>query len=78
MDGFPGWTSSSWGYHSDDGKKYHDSAYGTEYGEKCAVGDRMGCFLDIRGGKLSFYKNGKPCSKWQKYKYTAVALLFTR
>jgi hypothetical protein len=64
LDGFPGWSSSSWAYHSDDGKKYHDTASGLEYGEKCAVGDRMGCFLDIRGGKVSFYRNGKPCGKW--------------
>jgi hypothetical protein len=61
LDTLPGFTPSSWAYHSDDGKKYHNT--NSEYSEKCAVGDKMGCSLDIRAGKLSFYKNGKPCGK---------------
>ena len=56
LNKFPGWTASAWAYHSDDEKKYHNENYGFEYSEKCSVGDKIGCFLDIRAGKLISYK----------------------
>ncbi|RJE26222.1 Ankyrin repeat protein [Aspergillus sclerotialis] len=54
-DRFPGWTRDSWGYHTDDGCKYHgSSSFGDEYGETASVGDVIGCQLNLRAGELSF------------------------
>jgi hypothetical protein len=55
----PGWEGSSWGYHGDDGKKFHSASQGQPYAEKFGDGDRIGCRLEISSGHLEFFKNGR-------------------
>jgi hypothetical protein len=52
----PGWTSLSWGYHGDDGKKY-ESGTGAIYGETFTTGDVIGCRVHL-GADVAFAKNG--------------------
>ena len=66
MDGQqPGWKQNSCGYHADDGKLFHGSLRGTEFGPTCTDGDRMGCGVDFSTDRSSGYvnvfftKNGK-------------------
>ena len=53
---FHGQEPSSWGYH-DNGQRYAKQS--EKYGEKWAVGDTVGCGVDILGGRIWFVKNGK-------------------
>ena len=39
----PGWDTHSFGWHSDDGRRYHDSPIGSDYGGGFGVGDVIGC-----------------------------------
>lgn len=56
----PGWDKISWGYHGDNGEKYHDDGWGFEYTDKrYGKGDTIGCFFDIAKKELSYYKNGE-------------------
>lgn len=55
----PGWTSTSWGYHGDDGHKFHGGGRGRPYGPSFGCGDTVGCGLDTLGGKVFFTKNGQ-------------------
>ena len=59
----PGWYPKSIGYHADDGKLYHSSGNGLEFGPMCRHGDTMGCGVDFGGEKQGyvtvwFTKNG--------------------
>jgi hypothetical protein len=59
LERMPGWEGSSWGYHGDDGKKFHSASQGQPYAEKFGDGDRIGCRLEISSGHLEFFKNGR-------------------
>jgi Ran-binding protein 9/10 len=61
----PGWTSSSWGYHGDDGYSFAEST-GTPYGETFGTGDIVGCKISS-DGNVVFTKNGTSLGKEQKY-----------
>jgi len=56
-----GCNSNSVGYHSDEGKKFHnDGLTGTKYAEKWGeVGDVVGCGYYPNTGQVFFTKNGK-------------------
>ena len=49
LHGMPGWTARSFGYHSDDGKLFHQSGVGLRFGPTCIKGDIMGCGIDYDG-----------------------------
>ena len=67
-----GWSSPSFGYHSDDGQFYQNLSpdpsatsythkdYGPPYGSGAEGrgGDVIGCALDLDRGSLSFFRNG--------------------
>lgn len=56
----PGWEITSWGYHGDNGQKYHDNYWGQAYNdaEMYTTGDIVGCLYDIEKKEVSFTKNG--------------------
>ena len=65
-DSMPGWSTDGIGYHSDDGKLFHEEGKPelTVYGPICGVGDVMGCGADFEEGSLDrvrvwFTKNGE-------------------
>lgn len=58
---FPGWTSTSWGYHGDDGHKYVKGT-GTPYGETFKTGDIIGCKVRLKE-EIVFTKNGASLGK---------------
>lgn len=62
----PGWSSSSWGYHGDDGKSFPESGTGTPYGETFGTGDIIGCKISL-DGTVSFTKNGISLGREQRY-----------
>lgn len=39
----PGWSRGSVAYHADDGKIFHGSGVGDQFGPRCFEGDIMGC-----------------------------------
>ncbi|TRY96103.1 hypothetical protein DNTS_015574 [Danionella cerebrum] len=39
----PGWSRGSVAYHADDGKLFHGSGIGDQFGPRCFEGDIMGC-----------------------------------
>ena len=41
----PGWTRSSYGYHGDDGSRFHSGGGGRRFGPRYGVGDTVGCGL---------------------------------
>ena len=49
LQGMPGWMVKSLGYHSDDGKLFHQSGVGLRFGPTCMEGDIMGCGIDYEG-----------------------------
>jgi len=57
----PGWLRGSWGYHSDDGKKFSESGSGEDYAETFGRGDVVGCGID--NGAIYFTKNGRHLGK---------------
>ncbi|EAW18428.1 SPRY domain protein [Aspergillus fischeri NRRL 181] len=59
LERMPGWEGTSWGYHGDDGKKFHSASQGQPYAEKFGDGDRIGCRLEMSSGNLEFLKNGR-------------------
>jgi hypothetical protein len=61
----PGWKITSWGYHADDGQKYHGNYWGQLYNdaEMYSTGDVVGCLYDIEQKEVSFTKNGKLLGK---------------
>jgi hypothetical protein len=54
----PGWDSNSWGYHGDDGKKFHGLPYGTAYAATWGTGDTVECHFDQAARTISYIKNG--------------------
>jgi len=61
----PGWETTSWGYHGDNGEKYHDNYWGQAYNdaEMYSTGDIVGCLYDIEKKEISFTKNGELLGK---------------
>ena len=55
----PGWEPNSYGYHGDDGRKYHSSGGGEEYGPQYSVGDTVGAGYHLGRQEIFFTKNGK-------------------
>jgi len=55
----PGWITGSYGYHSDDGQKFHNIGSGTPYGPTYTRNDVVGCGFNFKTNELFFTKNGK-------------------
>ncbi|KAH8655991.1 concanavalin A-like lectin/glucanase domain-containing protein [Tricladium varicosporioides] len=61
LDSFPGWSSSSWGYHGDDGN-FHSEGTRATYGNTFGTGDVIGCYIGFDKG-ITFTKNGTSLGK---------------
>lgn len=55
----PGWDSSSYGYHGDDGRKYHHSSRGESFGPTFARNDVIGCGYNYLKKQIFYTINGK-------------------
>ena len=55
----PGWEPNSYGYHADDGNKFHNSGKGEEYGPSFVQGDTVGAGIHLENREIFFTKNGK-------------------
>ncbi|QDZ21211.1 SPRY domain-containing protein [Chloropicon primus] len=55
----PGWEPNSYGYHADDGNKFHNSGKGEEYGPSFVQGDTVGAGIHLENRDIFFTKNGK-------------------
>eukprot|EP01127_Copromyxa_protea_P020418 TRINITY_DN6836_c0_g5_i3.p1 TRINITY_DN6836_c0_g5~~TRINITY_DN6836_c0_g5_i3.p1 ORF type:complete len:899 (-),score=135.57 TRINITY_DN6836_c0_g5_i3:89-2785(-) len=53
----PGWQEFSYGYHSDDGRVFHNCGSGTAWGPMYGTGDVIGCGVVDEG--VFWTKNGK-------------------
>jgi ankyrin repeat protein len=53
----PGWDEDTWGYHGDDGDKFHSSGSSAGHIETYGPGDTVGC--GVIDGRLFFTKNGR-------------------
>ena len=55
----PGWEANSYGYHGDDGNKFHSCGKGEPYGPTFTAGDIVGAGVHLTKGEIFFTKNGK-------------------
>ena len=55
----PGWEPGTYGYHGDDGKKYHARGSGEAYGPRFGAGDVVGAGIDWERGVIFFTKGGR-------------------
>ena len=53
----PGWDANCIGYHSDDGKLFHEYGRGRPFGPTCSEGDIMGCGVDFAGAEVEGMAN---------------------
>ena len=68
LNSFPGWTSASWGYHGDDGKKFA-GGLGIPYGKTFKTGDIIGCRVNLKND-VAFTKNGTSLGKYGDLLFT--------
>ena len=54
----PGWDGDSWGYHGDDGGRFHGDGAAVSSHEPFGHGDVVGCSVDRASGSVFFTKNG--------------------
>ena len=54
----PGWDSESWGYHGDDGGRFHGDGAAVARGETFGRGDVVGCGVDRGRREVFFTRNG--------------------
>lgn len=54
----PGWDAESWGYHGDDGGRFHGDGTSIARGEPFGRGDVVGCGVDRAAGEVFFTRNG--------------------
>ena len=50
----PGWEPNSYGYHGDDGKKFHANGQGENFGPPYTAGDVIGAGLHIQRQEIFF------------------------
>lgn len=55
----PGWEPNSYAYHGEDGRRYHDSERGENYGPSFVSGDVIGCGFLVSKAEIFFTRNGK-------------------
>lgn len=55
----PGWEPNSYGYHGDDGHKFHGNGSGEVYGPTFTTGDVVGAGIHLEKGEVFFTKNGQ-------------------
>ena len=61
----PGWHATSWGYHGDDGMKFHASSQrALRYAKGYTSDATVGCGINMQTGKVFFTLNGKNLGKW--------------
>jgi hypothetical protein len=48
------WEAGSYGYHGDDGRKYHNSGKGEDYGPRFGAGDTVGAGLHLGRQEIFF------------------------
>ena len=48
------WEPHSYGYHGDDGKKFHSNGQGEDYGPQFTVGDIIGAGIHIQRQEMFF------------------------
>jgi len=59
-DLLPGWRRGSYGFHSDDGKKFGgDHGLGKSYSKPFGINDTVGCGINFRDNVIFFTRNGK-------------------
>ena len=54
----PGWEQKSFGYHGDDGRKFHSSGRGDVYGPRYGEGDVVGAGIEMATREIFFTRNG--------------------
>ena len=59
----PGWTSGSWGYRGNDGKIFHQTGRGIDYGPTYGAEDVVGCGINFTTNSAFFTKNGRYLGK---------------
>ena len=52
------WHHNAYGYHGDDGRKFHTSCSGEAYGPPFTTGDVIGCGINFLKGTAFYTKNG--------------------
>ena len=52
------WHHNAYGYHGDDGRKFHASVSGEAYGPPFTTGDVIGCGINFLNGTAFYTKNG--------------------
>ncbi|CAC5389319.1 LRRK2 [Mytilus coruscus] len=55
----PGWNSTSYGYHADDGGIYTEKSSSNTKFARCYKGDIMSVYCDTEAKDIKFYKNDK-------------------
>lgn len=54
----PGWEPNSYGYHGDDGRRFHAQPKGDEYGPTFGTGDTIGAGIHWGRQEIFYTKNG--------------------